>query len=44
MTTITLSPSGEGKNGIPTYKDFYGILHANLPAPGAIMKVEVRKQ
>ena len=44
MTTITLSPIGAGKNGIPTYKDFYGILRANLPAPGAIMKVEVRKQ
>ena len=44
MTTITLSPSGAAKNGIPTYNDFYGILHANLPAPGAIMRGEVRKQ
>ena len=43
-TTITLSPSGGGKNGIPTGKDFYGVLRAYVPAPGAIMKVKVEKQ
>jgi hypothetical protein len=43
-TTITLSPSGGGKNGIPTGKDFYGVLRAYVPAPGAIMKVQVQKQ
>ncbi len=43
-TTITLSPSGSGKNGIPTGKDFYGILRAYVPAPGAVMKVEVNKR
>ena len=43
-TTITLSPSGGGKNGIPTGKDFYGVLRAYVPAPGAIMKVKVQKQ
>jgi len=42
--TLTLSPSGEGKNGIPTGKDFYGVLRAYLPAPGAIMKVKVEKK
>ncbi len=26
--TLTFSPSGEGKNGIPTGKDFYGVLRA----------------
>jgi hypothetical protein len=43
-TTITLSPSGGGINGIPTGKDFYGVLRAYVPAPGAIMKVKVQKQ
>ena len=43
-TTITLSPNGSGKNGIPTGKDFYGILRAYVPAPGAIMKVKVERQ
>ena len=42
--TLTLSPSGEGRNGIPTGKDFYGILRAYVPAPGAIMKVKVEKK
>ena len=42
--TLTLSPSGEGKNGIPTGKDFYGVLRAYVPAPGAIMKVKVEKK
>ena len=43
-TTITLSPDGSGKNGIPTGKDFYGVLRAYVPAPGAIMKVKVERQ
>ena len=43
-TTITLSPDGSGKNGIPTGKDFYGILRAYVPAPGAIMTVKVKRQ
>jgi hypothetical protein len=42
--TLTLSPSGEGKNGIPTGKDFYGVLRAYVPDPGAVMKVKVEKQ
>lgn len=43
--TLTLSPSGEGNNGIPTGgKDFYGVLRAYVPTPGAVMKVEIEKQ
>ena len=43
--TLTLSPSGDGKNGIPTGgKDFYGVLRAYIPAPGAVMKVKVEKK
>ena len=42
--TLTLSPSGGGKNGIPTGKDFYGILRAYVPAPSAVMKVKVEKR
>ncbi|NQX89802.1 MAG: DUF1214 domain-containing protein [Halioglobus sp.] len=42
--TLTLSPTGEGKNGIPTGKDFYGILRAYVPDPGAVMSVTVEKQ
>ena len=43
--TLTLSPSGEGKNGIPTGgKDFYGALRAYVPALGAVMKVKVEKK
>ena len=43
--TLTLSPSGEGKNGIPTGgKAFYGVLRAYVPAPGAVMKVKVEKK
>jgi hypothetical protein len=42
--TLILSPTGEGKNGIPTGKAFYGILRAYVPAPGAIMKVSIEKQ
>ncbi len=43
--TITLSPSGEGKNGIPTGgKPFYGILRAYVPVKGADMTVRVKTQ
>ena len=43
--TLTLSLSGEGKNGIPTGgKNFYGVLRAYVPAPGAVMKVKVEKK
>ena len=42
--TLTFSPSGEGKNGISTGKDFYGVLRAYVPSPNAIMKVSVKKQ
>lgn len=42
--TITLSPSGEGQNGIPTGKNFYGVLRAYVPAPGAVMKVKIEKK
>lgn len=40
--TITLSPSGEGTNGIPTGKPFYGVLRAYLPVAGADLTVTVR--
>ena len=40
--TITLSPDGAGKNGIPTGgKPFYGILRAYVPVKGADMTVKV---
>ena len=42
--TLVLSPSGEGKNGIPTGKNFYGILRAYVPSPEAVMKVKIEKQ
>ncbi|MCK5819907.1 MAG: DUF1214 domain-containing protein [Psychromonas sp.] len=42
--TLTLSPSGKGVNGIPTGKDFYGILRAYVPNPEAIMEVTINKQ
>ena len=42
--TLTLSPTGEGKNGIPTGKNFYGILRAYVPSPDAIMKVSVKRK
>lgn len=42
--TVTLSPSGEGLNGIPTGKPFYGILRAYLPVPGADLTVKVEKK
>jgi hypothetical protein len=40
--TITLSPTGEGQNGIPTGKPFYGLLRAYLPVPGADIAVTVQ--
>ncbi len=43
--TITLSPSGEGKNGIPgAGKAFYGILRAYVPVKGADMTVKVENK
>lgn len=33
--TVTLSPTGDGKNGIPTGKPFYGLLRAYVPVQGA---------
>ena len=41
---ITLSPSGDGRNGIPTGKPFYGILRAYQPVKGAQLKPTVRKR
>lgn len=42
--TVTLSPTGEGLNGIPTGKPFYGILRAYVPVHGANLVVEVMKK
>ena len=42
--TVTLSPDGEGLNGIPTGKPFYGVLRAYVPAPGANMTVAIKKK
>lgn len=42
--TVTLSPTGEGLNGIPTGKPFYGILRAYVPIQGADMTVKTVKQ
>ena len=39
--TVTLSPSGDGQNGIPTGTPFYGVLRAYVPVPGADLTVEV---
>ena len=40
--TITISPDGGGKNAIPSAgTDFYGILRAYVPVPGADMTVKV---
>jgi hypothetical protein len=41
---ITLSPTGSGRNGIPTGKPFYGILRAYQPVRGAQLKPRVRKR
>jgi hypothetical protein len=40
---ITLSPTGDGKNGIPTGKAFYGVLRAYVPVPGANLTPKVQK-
>ncbi len=40
--TITLSPTGDGPNGIPTGKPFYGILRAYSPVQGADLTVAVK--
>jgi hypothetical protein len=42
--TITLGPDGEGVNGIPTGKPFYGILRAYVPVQGADMTVRVERR
>ena len=42
--TVTLSPSGDGLNGIPTGKPFYAILRAYVPVRGADMTVRVEKR
>lgn len=42
--TITLSPSGEGLNGIPTGKPFYALLRAYVPVKGADLKVKVKNK
>jgi hypothetical protein len=39
--TATISPDGDGKNGIPSGIPFYGILRAYSPVQGATMKVVV---
>ena len=41
---ITLSPTGGGRNGIPTGKPFYGILWAYEPMHGADLRPSVRKR
>lgn len=42
--TITLSPNGEGLNGIPTGKPFYAILRAYEPIESADLKIIVTKK
>jgi len=42
--TITLSPTGEGLNGIPTGKPFHAILRVYVPVKGADLTVKVRKR
>jgi hypothetical protein len=42
--TITLSPDGEGLNGIPTGKPFYAILRAYVPVEGADLTLKVNKK
>jgi hypothetical protein len=41
---ITLSPTGAGRNGIPTGKPFDGILRAYQPVQGAQITPTVRKR
>jgi hypothetical protein len=42
--TVTLSPAGDGINGIPTGKPFYAILRAYVPVEGADLTVRVEKR
>lgn len=42
--TVTLSPSGEGLNGIPTGRPFYAVLRAYIPVEGADLTVAIEKQ
>jgi hypothetical protein len=42
--TIMLSPTGSGKNAIPTGKDFYMITRAYVPVPGANNQPKVIKK
>jgi hypothetical protein len=42
--TVTLSPTGDGLNGIPTGKPFYAILRAYVPVKGADLTVKVKKK
>jgi hypothetical protein len=39
-----LSPTGSGKNGIPTGKNFYMITRAYVPVPGANNQPKVIKK
>lgn len=40
---VTLSPSGDGVNGIPTGKPFYALLRAYVPVHGAALTPTVRR-
>ena len=42
--TVTLSRDGTGKNGIPTGKNFYLVLRAYVPVPGADMHAKVERK
>lgn len=42
--TVTLSPAGDGLNGIPTGKPFYALLRAYVPVQGADMTVGIEKR
>ena len=42
--TVTLSPDGDGLNGIPTGKAFYGLLRAYIPVQEADITVKVKNK
>lgn len=42
--TVTISPNGDGLNGLPSGKPFYIILRAYVPVQGASMQAKVEKQ
>lgn len=42
--TVTLSPDGSGKNGIPTGKDFYFVTRAYVPVQGVDNQPKVQKK